>query len=225
MKKILAKILERMGNWFNSPNPLFEFDIYKQGNKLLLFISFLRFGKVLTLCYPEEKDDIHSGVLREWEDELCPYDFPTKEEKESAQSLSKVENQLKDWTLYLNEGDKVVWTAEGYPWAFKGDVFTVNSIGEFQMRDGEWEPVERWVEEIAPYKEPNSYEGIYLSKVSERMFEATLSDNGEYYFINYCDDLPNDIETIRVGVFKIHVEVMEYYQQVFSYLEIERGIE
>ena len=163
MKKILAKILERMGNWFNSPNPLFEFDIYKQENKLLLFISFLRFGKVLTLCHPEKKGDIHSGVLRQWDDELCPYDFPTKEEKAEAQSLTT--------------------------------------------------------------KEPDSYEGVYLSEVSGRMFEAMLDKDGVNYIINYCDDLPNDIEIIRVGVFKIHVEVLEYYQQVFSYLEIERGIE
>lgn len=163
MKKILVKILERMGNWFNSPNPLFEFDIYKQGNKLLLFISFLRFGKVLTLCHPEEKEDV--GVLRQWDDELCPYDFPTKEEKEEAQSLAKAES------------------------------------------------------------EPDSYDGIYLSEVSGRMFEATLSENGEHYYINYCDGLPNDMEIIRAGVFKIHVEVLEYYQQVFSYLEIERGNE
>lgn len=165
MKKILAKILERMGNWFNSPNPLFEFDIYKQGNKLLLFVSFLRFGKVLTLCHPEEKEDVHSGVLREWDDELCPYDFPTKEEKEEAQSLAKVES------------------------------------------------------------EPDSYEGIYLSEVSGRMFEAILLEDGNRYLINYCDDLPRNFEIIRVDVFRIHVETLNVYQQVFSYLEIERGIE
>lgn len=179
MKKILAKILERMGNWFNSPNPLFEFDIYKQGNKLLLFVSFLRFGKVLTLCHPEEKEDV--GVLRQWDDELCPYDFPTKEEKEEAQSLSKVESEVEDW----------FW--EGYNKEEK--------------------------------KEPDSYDGIYYSEVSGRMFEAKLSENGEVYFIDYCDDLPNDIGSISRAGFALQVEVLEYYQQVFSYLEIERGIE
>ena len=164
MKKILAKIQEMMGNWFNSPNPLFEFDIYKQGNKLLLFISFLRFGKVLTLCHPEEKIDIHSGVLREWEDELCPYDFPTKEEKEATQSLAKIE------------------------------------------------------------KEPDSYEGIYLSKVTGRIFEASLSENDDYYNINYCDDLGENFSITRMA-FHLQVEYMDIYDIIFSYLEVERGIE
>lgn len=174
MKKILAKIQEMMVNWFNSPNPLFEFDIYKQGNKLLLFVSFLRFGKVLTLCHPEEKDDIHSGVLREWEDELCPYDFPTKEEMAEARK-AKVECDIEGW---------------------------------------EWEDES---------KEPDSYEGIYLSKISGRMFEATLDGNS--YIINYCDDLPNDIGSISRAGFVLQVEYLDCYQQVFSYLEIERGIE
>lgn len=149
---------------FSKTNPLLEFDVYRDEDELCLFISFLRMAaRIVLYTYKTEEKVEDSGSLRQWEEELCPYDFPTKEEKEN--SVAKEEK-----------------------------------------------------------KEPHSHEGIYLSKKTGRLFELLQTGENEFT-LTYCDDgEPFMHNPISGGMFGIHLYLMEYYEPVFSYLEVERGM-
>ena len=160
---------------FSNTNPLLEFDIYRDEDELCMFISFLRMAaRIVLYTYKTEEKVKDSGSLRQWEEELCPYDFPTKEEKENAKMTK--------------------------------DQYDASVVEEEEK------------------KEPHSYEGIYLSKNTGRLFELLQTGEDEFT-LTYCDDgQPFLYNPISGWVFRMHLDVMEYYEPVFSYLEVERGM-
>jgi hypothetical protein len=186
--------------------------------------------RIVLYTYKTEEKVEDSGSLRQWEEELCPYDFPTKEEKENAKmtkaqyDASVVKEEKNQWWEDLQDGDKVVWVGENLYWVKTGDILEINSLGEFFDRDGVVTFIEDWHDALAPYCEPHSYEGIYLSKRTGRLFELLQTDEDEFT-LTYCDDgQPFLYNPISGWVFGMHLNVMEYYEPVFSYLEVERGM-
>jgi hypothetical protein len=129
-----------------------------------MFISFLRMAaRIVLYTYKTEEKVEDSGSLRQWEEELCPYDFPTKEEKENA--VAKEEK-----------------------------------------------------------KEPHSHEGIYLSKNTGRLFELLQTGEDEFT-LTYCDDgEPFMYNSLSGFDILMDLHVLELYEPVFSYLEVERGM-
>jgi hypothetical protein len=81
-----------------------EFDVYRDEDELCLFISFLRMAtRIVLYTYKTEEKVEDSGSLRQWEEELCPYDFPTKEEKENAVAKEEKKEPHSYEGIYLSK--------------------------------------------------------------------------------------------------------------------------